>query len=66
MLYSLKVLAAKIHRLYEATKLLRDFSLFLLLFHGFVLPLQLKAAKLLTLSNRYKHHCTRLIAVLHA
>ena len=30
---------AKVHRIYEATKLLRDFSLFLLLFHDFVLSL---------------------------
>ena len=35
----------------ETTKLLRDFSLFLLLFHDFVLPLQLKAAKLLPLGR---------------
>ena len=49
----------------ETTKLLRDFSLFLLLFRVFVLPLQLKVAKLLTLGYRCKHHCTRLIAVLH-
>ena len=30
---------AKVHRIYEATKLLRDFSLILLWFHDFVLPL---------------------------
>ena len=56
---------AKVYRICETTKLLRDFSLFLLLFRVFVLPLQLKVAKLLTLGYRCKHHCTRLIAVLH-
>ena len=56
---------AKVYIICKTTKLLRNFSLFLLLFRNFVLPLQLKAAKLLTLGNRCKHHCTRLIAVLH-
>ena len=56
---------AKVHIIYETTRHLRNFSPFLLLFRDFVLSLQLKAAKLLTLGNRCKHHCTRLIAVLH-
>ena len=47
---------AKVHRICETTKLLMDFSLFLLLSRDFVLSLQQKAAKLLTLGNRCKHH----------
>ncbi len=48
---AIAVLTAKVHRRCETTKLLRDFSLFILLFRYFELSLQQKAAKLLTLGN---------------
>ena len=35
----------KVHRIYETTKLLRDFSFFLLLFRNFELPLHTKLLK---------------------